>query len=441
MKMIDGRELNGANCFFGRDSVEVLPELLAQLGAGSVFLVTGNESYEKCGARDALERLLASGDGGVPEVPGVPELPGIKADRFYDFSTNPNLDDLRRGIAQFRKGVFQAVLAIGGGSVIDMAKLINIFSFQEDDDVVNYLNGRSALTHKCLPLIAIPTTAGTGSEATRFAVLYYRGVKYSVDSDAMLPRYTILDPSFLHNTPPQVAAAAGIDALAQAIEAYWSVNSTAESAHYSRQAIKLLYDNLEKAVCALNDSVPGNGVPDAEAQDNGLPDAEALDKRVPDEEITDAEALENMLKGAHLAGKAINITFTTGPHAVSYIITSTYNIPHGHAVGLTLGDFLVFNEKVRKDDCNDPRGAEHVKKVIKEIISMCGVQDAYSFRAEWAKLMNAVGLSVRIRDFGIREEDVNYILQNINYSRMKNNPRHITSMEQLKDFAVFRGVL
>jgi alcohol dehydrogenase class IV len=161
------------------------------------------------------------------------------------------------------------------------------------------------------PLIAIPTTSGTGTEATCFAVVYIDKTKYSLKHSSILPDYTIIDPTLTHAMPPLVTAATGMDALAQAIESYWGVKSTHESQAYAREAITLTLAYL-KAACQ-----------------------------------NEVEARDAMSRAANLAGKAINLTETTACHAVSYPITSYFNVPHGHAVALTLASMFGYINNLR----------------------------------------------------------------------------------------------
>src|SRR5262249_51347864 len=143
------------------------------------------------------------------------------------------------------------------------------------------------LLNRGLPLVAIPTTAGSGSEATPFAVLYVGHVKHSIAGPAMLPDVAIVDPSLTDSMSPALTAVTGMDAFSQAVESYWCIHSTERSKAYARRAIALVLEHLEVAVTA------------------------------PREENRRA-----MSKAAHLAGRAIAITKTTGAHALSYPLTS-----------------------------------------------------------------------------------------------------------------------
>ena len=202
--------------------------------------------------------------------------------RFSDFTSNPHYEDLEAGVRLFREEKFDFIVAIGGGSCIDAAKCIK------------YYNESDA------PFLAIPTTAGTGSETTHFAALYKDGEKYSIADEKLIPDYVILQPAVLETLPWYYRKCTMLDALCQAIESWWSRKATPVSIEYSRKAIRLIIDNMD---AYLENEAEGN---------------------------------KCMLTAANLAGKAINITTTTGPHAMSYQLTSLFDLAHGHAVAICL---------------------------------------------------------------------------------------------------------
>jgi alcohol dehydrogenase class IV len=192
-----------------------------------------------------------------------------------------------------------------------------------------------------------------------------------------------------------------LDALCQGIEAYWSVNSTEKSREYAAKAMALAFTNIVDAV------------------------------KTPSEEVRVA-----MAKASHLSGKAINISKTTACHAVSYPLTSYFGIPHGHAVALTMPAFLVFNSMVTKDDCNDERGVDFVKERMAEIFSSIGAADGNESKRKFEGLLKAILEDTRLRDFGIRKEDIEFILkESFTPSRMNNNPRRV-SKEGLRQILV-----
>lgn len=347
--------------------------MCAELGGTAAFVVTGKGSYKASGA----EALLAA------------QLSGLRQLRFWDFHNNPRLEDAIRGRDACRAMAADLIIAVGGGSALDMAKLVAAFAAQQDEPLGYVLGDRTQAATR-LPLVAMPTTCGTGSESTQFAVVYVDGTKYSLSHPSMLPTAAIVDPELLIGLPAQVVAASGMDALCQAVEAFWSVHSTEASRRYSQDALALVLAHLETAVLAPN-----------------------------------ATARDAMSVAANLAGKAINIARTTAAHAVSYPITSYFHVPHGHAAALTLPSFIEFNAAVTADDVQDPRGLAFVQARMAELVGWFGAPDPAGAKARCAGLMATIGLATRLSELGISSgADLDTIVANgFNPQRVKNNPR------------------
>ncbi len=362
--------------YFGVGAIESLAKVVAQENPKNILLVTGKKSFEFCGAKKKIEEILK----GYPVV------------HFFDFDVNPKIEDIKRGIKLFCKVNIDLVIAVGGGSALDTAKSISLLAMQSGKPEA-YIKQKNKIEQPAQTLVAIPTTSGTGSEATSFAVVYINKVKYSLAHASLLPFYVILDPSLTFCLPPNVTASTGIDALAQAIESYWSVSSTEESQQYSRQAITLIRNNLILAV-----------------KENSK------------------KARVAMAKGANLAGKAINIAKTTACHAISYPITSYFGVPHGHAVALTLPQMLIYNSAISKDNSLDKRGSVYVKKTIQEVVGMLGCSTIKEAKQWIDNLMDEIGLERRLAQLGIQtEKDITLILENgFDPERVKNNPRMLT---------------
>lgn len=238
----------------------------------------------------------------------------------------------------------------------------------------------------------VPTTAGTGSESTHFSVVYIGDEKYSLAHPSMLPDTVILDPALTESMPPYLAACTGMDAVCQAIESWWSVNSTAESREYSRQSLALGLRNLEKAVTD-----------------------------------PDRDARECMLLASNLSGRAINIARTTVAHAVSYPITSRFRVPHGHAVALTLPWFFEFNDEVDAGSVQDRRGVDHVRGVLNEILEALGVASSREARELLVDLAGRIGLATTLSPLGIGPDDIDAIVRHgLSPHRAENNPRRVS---------------
>ena len=362
--------------FIGFDKIKQLTNILKSFNASKVFLVTGKSSYQLSGVDEEISKLSSI----------------FEFTRFYEFQKNPCIEDVETGIALFQQMNIDITVAIGGGSVIDMAKLINILAPQSGEPTA-YIRQESLLKVHPVPLIAIPTTAGSGSEATHFAVVYIDKYKYSLAHQSILPKATIIDPNLSMTLPKSVTATSGMDALCQAIESYWSIHSTKQSRAYASKAIKIIISHL-----AITYYEP-----------------------TPKRRLYLAQA-------AHYAGKAINITKTTAAHAFSYPFTSFFDIPHGHAVSLTIGSLLEYNSKVTDMDLSDGRGVAYVKQSIDEIISLLGASDVSSAKEVISALMRKIGLQTTFKSLDIDLEKEWYkISQNINLERLRNNPRLFNS--------------
>jgi len=358
---------------FGFGATRRLRRVLDGWQARRIFLVTGGQSFASSGA----DRAIAHG------------LDGRAVQRFCGFAENPKLEDVERGRAALRRSGTDAVVAVGGGSVIDVAKLVNALAADPRDGNAVVTSGKAAAG---VPLVAIPTTAGSGSEATQFAVVYVGHAKYSVGSAAMRPSSALVDPGLASSMPSRLTAVTGMDALSQAIESFWCVNSTDASKQCARRAIRLVLDHLEAAVTAPT-----------------------------------AQARRAMSKAAYLAGCAINITRTTGAHALSYPMTSHFGVPHGHAVALTLGEFFVYNSGVTDGDVSDPRGTGYVRQTMDELATLLACGSADECRQRIRQLMQAIHLPTRLSEIGISRTDaLDIVAGEVNAERMANNPRRMT---------------
>lgn len=357
---------------FRNSSLIEFKDFISNYNSQKIFLVVDEYSYKLSGAEAFVENTICNNISVA----------------FSDFNPNPQIRDLRKGIAVFKNGDYDIIVAIGGGSVLDMAKLISIFTHQ-DYNLEKILRDQTLINNTKTPLLAIPTTAGTGAEATAFAVLYVDKVKYSVAAESILPNYIYLSPEFSLSAPSYLTACTGLDAFCQAIESVWSVNSTKESKEYAYEAVDLVWNNLRKAVV------------------NNDENAKAL-----------------MQEAAFLAGKAINISKTTAPHALSYAFTSYYHIPHGHAVSLSLAYFFEFNYGISNIDCIDKRGSNYVKARIYKLLEIMEI-DSQNIQETLVSFFNSLGVNTNISTL-IPNFNSDLIIRNVNIERLKNNPREIT---------------
>lgn len=341
---------------FGND----LAQKLSELGVTNYLLVCG-QSFFRLGRNKVLD-----------EIP-------VSYTPFTSFSANPTYGEVEKGVACLHDGDFDAIVACGGGSAIDVAKCIRGFAGLDASE--NYLT--QMIQPIELPLIAIPTTAGTGSESTSFAVVYYQGEKQSVDHASLLPEHAILAPELLESLPAYQKSCTLFDALCQAIESWWSVHSSEQSIAYSKKAIAKIsrfhYDYL-------------NGV--------------CLD------------AAKQIMLASNYAGRAINLTKTTAPHAMSYKLTSLYGIPHGHAVALCLPEVWEYM-LVNMQSCIDQRGQSHLREVMNDIAIAFNATSPNEAIASFRKLLSSYGLG---KPKMLNAAELQELVDSVNISRLSNNP-------------------
>ncbi len=333
------QQLYDYNATRGEGLIEILSSLLRERVTKQVFLVRGKHSFVSCGAQEVLHK--------------VQDLTGVHFIEYMDFSPNPKDEEAHEGLQRVLEASPDIILAIGGGSVLDIAKLIRHYAAEQG---------------YALPLWAIPTTSGTGAEATHFAVVYREGKKCSVEADDILPDVVLLYPPFTYKNDAYLTACTGFDALAQAIESYWAKGANDESRAYSFRALDLLWKQLPQLV------------------------------KNPTDELRD-----QVSEGAYWAGRAINISKTTAPHAFSYEFTSHYGYPHGHAVALTFPFFMRLN------------GTEELYRVV-------GVAPNDAMR-KMEEYIVSLGLSLHLSP----EVDIPTTLQQVNMQRLGNNPINVTS--------------
>ena len=305
---------------------------------------------------------------------------------FSDFSPNPTVDNVKNAINCFKKHKCNFIISLGGGSAIDIAKCVKAWVNLESKK--DYFS-QNIIANKILHL-SIPTTAGTGSEATHFLVVYdENNVKHSIAHQSLIPDYVYLNPEFLDSLPDYQKKSTMLDAMCQSIESYWAINSTKESKKYAQEALKLILKYY-------NEYIKGN-----------------------------SKVNKYIFKAANLSGKAINISKTTAPHAMSYKITSLYNISHGHAVAVCLPyvwEFLLNN--INKSDNKD--NLEMAFNDLNKIFNSKSGKETIN------KLFNIYNdLDIKYKKI-IKKEDIDILTSSVNVERLSNNPIFLEK-EDIKD--------
>jgi len=277
-----------------------------------------------------------------------------------------------------------SILAIGGGTIIDISKLTRYLVLTKSNDFSSLLNANNLIkNNNLLKLFVVPTTAGSGAESTNFCVSYYKKKKYSIQSKLIIPNYVYFNPKFIISNNKLNTLSSGLDILAQSIESIWSVNSNIESANYAFKSLELLLNNFEN-FCIKPDN----------------------------------KYAINMLLAANFAGKAINISKTTAPHAFSYYLTSVHKIPHGLAVSLLIPYFY-------KDIMSNIYNIKS-KFIKKNIIKLNSILTKYSCNADFFEYFyNKIGIKNYLSKLTIIKVNQENYFKSINLQRLNNYPLKI----------------
>lgn len=345
------------------DNYTTLKEYISNFNAKKILLVHGKSFY-----RLPIAEFFIS-----LKIPVV---------HFTEFTPNPIYDSVLKGVHVYRENNCDVIIAIGGGSAIDVAKCIKLFALMNDK--IDYLS-QKIIPNK-IPFIAVPTTAGTGSESTHFAVIYRAGKKISVADKSALPSAVMLDPSALNFLPMYQKKVCLLDALCHAIEAAWSVNSSDESRAFSFESIRL--------ICAY--------------------------KNFYLTENPSAICNTQILYASRLAGMAINLAKTTAGHALSYKLTSKYGIAHGHAAALCVA--RVWKYMLQNLNCavNEELSMQ-LPKTFQNLAECMGCEDIESAITAFQKILIDLNLDEPLQ-INFSEKDIDDLTDSVNIERLANNP-------------------
>ena len=300
---------------FGVGALAKLPSILDELGSEHVFLVS--------------DRMLES-IGVVGKVTSIVERAGIDCTCFLEVEPNPTVAIVETAAEAYAASGATSIIALGGGSPMDVAKAVGVLT-TFGGNITDY-EGANKIPDRILPLIAIPTTAGTGSEATASAVItdVERNYKFSVVSYNILPAYALLDPELIMTAPAGVAASCGVDAFIHAMEAYVSRNASPFTDAVAEKAMQLIGANIRRFVACRQD----------------------------------AEAASAMMVGRNLAGSAFAWARLGNIHAMSHPVSAYFHVAHGVANAVLMptvveynaladnGRYRVIFDAIR--GCNDP---------------------------------------------------------------------------------------
>lgn len=355
--------------YFGRGALKKLPEILELSGAKKVFFL-----FSQRLRKDPFTPPLFRSVGSDFEIFTYDE-----ALERSDFKT------VNAVTAFARKNGIDVVVAIGGGTVLDIGKCVAALA-PAGGTVEEYVQSAVRnLKARGLYFIAIPTTAGTGSEVTPWATVWGNDMKkYSLSSPSYIfPGVALVDPSLTDSLPREQTAMTGVDALTQAIEAYWNVNHNPISDQYALKAIFSIVANIKKTV----------------------------DEPVP--LLRDA-----MAKASLFSGLAFSNTQTTICHSVSYPITSHWNVPHGQAVAVTLPIFFEYIASAL------PAGRKQA------LLTAVGAKSENDARKKLEELLTSIGLKIKLSELGVPQSGIPVVAEEGHHSeRTRNSPRIPTRKE------------
>ncbi|WP_343951875.1 iron-containing alcohol dehydrogenase [Nonomuraea longicatena] len=364
------------------------PRLLA--GPGELTRVASVAEAVADRAGGPLRALLVVGGGFHRRSWREPVLTALRPFRVR-LAVQPDMptpDCVARLAAQVRAHRADVVVAVGGGSVMDAGKAAAAMSAESvitADRVVEACE--EGAPSRGVPVVAVPTTCGTGAEATPFATVWdrRRGWKLSLRGGAVRPAAAVLDPDLLVGLPADQLAASLLDTLAQGVEAAWSTRSDERSAALGAAAWAELATLLERP-----------------------------------RPLGPAERRSVLLAG-HYAGRAIATAGTTICHALSYPLTLRHGLRHGHACGLTLAPVLRYNAAVGESDCADPRGPARVRAAIAGVARAAGADGPGDLAGRVESFLAAAPLP-RVAGFGDADR---IAVEALGYDRAAGNPRRV----------------
>ncbi len=305
----------------------------------------------------------------------------------------PIFEELIEIIKEIKNFKPDLIIAVGGGTIIDYAKMANVVDIREDlkNLIINY---SYPFKKKFANLLVIPTTAGSGAEVTSNAVIYLDGIKHSFESELLVPDKFFLIPDFLVSAPHSVKASAGFDAIAQALESLMSKKSNDQSADFCIKSLKISTKNY-----------------------------------IPFLKEPDLRNAKEMGVASHLAGKAISISKTTAPHATSYPFTSLFGVNHGHAVSLFFENFFKFNfYNIDKSETSFD-----LKKRFDLIFDIFKVNNIDEFSNKITLIKKEAKLENDLDKLNINiNESSSKIIKGINLLRLGNNPININEEDIIK---------
>jgi lactaldehyde reductase len=366
--------------YFGAGSRAILADEVRKRGFRKVFIVTDND-------------LVKFGVAG--EVTSVLDAAGIPFQVFSEVKQNPTVKQVKVGCAEFATSGADVIVAIGGGSPIDTAKAIGIIAANPEFSDVVSLEGVADTKNKSIPIIALPTTAGTAAEVTiNYVITDEENIKKMVCVDPnAIPVLSIVDAELMLSMPKGLTAATGMDALTHAIEGYITKGAWEMSDMFELKAIEKIANHLPVAV----------------------------------ENPSNIEAREGMALAQYIAGMGFSNVGLGLVHGMAHPLGAYYDIPHGVANALLLPIIMNYNAT----SCIDKYG-EIAKAMDVNTVGLSKMEAAHAAVDAVKSLAIKVGIPERLRDLNVKEEDLEKLGNSaFNDICTPGNPRNVTLDEIL----------
>ena len=343
---------------YGTNTIKEL-ETVAKKFGNHVCLIYGGKSIFKSGNYDRIINILNKSGLQISELGGV--------------SHDPDEITVHNMVEKVKKINPDLIIGVGGGSTIDVAKSVSIIA-TNGGEVADYWAGKE-FSKPSIPYIAVPTTSGTGSEVTKNAVITNkeRTFKKSIRSELMIPNVALVDPSLTLSVPPEVTASTGLDALIQNLEAYTSKNAGPITDTLARKGIELAGKYLLRAY-----------------------------KNPEDLEAREAMSLTSLYGGITLLNAGLGLA-----HGLSHPIGIKFNIPHGKACAIVMAKVIEYNYTARKEKYDEVG------------LLLANIPDAVK---AFKKLTEDLGISTKLSDYGIKKDDIPYIVENSKGGSRNFNP-------------------
>ena len=346
--------------YSGTNSMENIPAILAAVGAKKVAAFT-DKGIRKLGLFDLVEEQLKAS--------------GVAYDVFDEFPPEPSYQAVQGVIDQFKHKDYDFVVACGGGSVMDTAKLASVLV--TDEYGVKELLDDPKRAKKCLQILTIPTTAGTGAECTPNAIVGVpeKEVKIGIVNDNMMSDFVILDARLIQNLPRKIAASTGIDAMCHAIECFTSNKSNPFADTFSLKAYDIIMNNIVKA----------------------CDDNTALTEK------------NNMQIAAFYGGVAITASGTTAVHALSYPLGGKYHVAHGTSNAMLLIPVMKFNAEVPKFRDRLALAWDAAYHGDKKLTTVD--EKAYALVDWMEEIVKHLDIPTDLKEFGVKPEDLDGLVE------------------------------